>query len=83
MDEVQKAIREARKHHQKASDFDSKDGGMRQVAAMSEKQFSEMIDECGNDKEKQDRYLRDHPENLTASAKEHGLPKRKKYFYSK
>jgi len=76
-EKIKKAIAEARKKN-KTSDFETDDGDMRCMAAMSEKKYQEMISKCGNDREKQDRFLRDNPEHLTASAREHKLPKKRK-----
>jgi len=76
-EKIKKAIHEARKKNKKASDFESDNGDARCVAAMSEEKYAEMIDKCGNDREKQDKFLRDNPEHLTASAREHKLSKKR------
>ena len=74
---VHKALKESRKD---TDVTDHSSGGMRCVAVQTEQEHLEMVEECGNDPDKRNRWRRDHPESLTASAKQHKLPKRKTTF---
>lgn len=76
---IEEILEEARKKT-KPTDHETKDGFMRCVGAVTEKQHQEMIKECGSDIDKQNRWLRDHPQHLTASPRQHNLPKKKTYF---
>jgi hypothetical protein len=76
MDKIERILAETRKRT-RAKDHWSKDGFMKCIGAMTERQHQQMTKECGDDIDKQNRWLRDHPQHLTASPKAHGMPKKK------
>ncbi len=57
-------------------DHESESGSARCIGVQTEEEHQKMIQECGSDKDMQDRYLRDHG-HLTQKASKHGLPKKK------
>jgi hypothetical protein len=77
---TEETLEEVRKHT-KPSDHHSKQGGMHKIAVMSETEHINMINQCGNDPEKHDAYLRDRPQLLTAKPRQCGLPPKRRVFY--
>ena len=57
--------------------------GLAKVAEMSPTQAMEMRDTCGDDSDKQSRWLRDHPECRTENCGAARLPKKRIYSYGK
>ncbi len=75
--------RKAHKEMQKRCKSGSKDwknlenNGKRLIATMPEQAHNEMKKKCGDDPEKQERFLKDHPEYLTSKQVKQDLGKGK------
>ena len=79
-----RAAEEMRKEtRMKASMTHTKDGAWNCVASLPKTVHREMLEKCGNDPEKQNMFLRDHPQHLTQTPREAGLPGKTIYSYPK
>ena len=55
--------------------------GLRPLASLPHGAMREMERQCGDDPEKRQAFLRDHPRFLSQPARRLGLPGKKAYFY--
>lgn len=76
------AVREQRQHMRRhPKDSECITGGLRQIGALTNIDTVAMQKECGNDFERQQCWMRDHPEVLTVPVKEVNFPKKRRYSY--
>lgn len=67
----------ARRQKSRRKPMSTEEGGLREIARMAPGHEHEMVDECGEDPDKQRAFLREHPELLSVDEKDAHLPKKK------